>query len=79
MAWIRSQNGKMLLDASMLYVGEPFKGGCELSACIGSDWNKDARLMGRFPTQNQAMEELDRIIDWLRGEEGGVYQITITE
>jgi hypothetical protein len=79
MAWIRSQNGKILLNASMIYVGEPRKSGCELSACIGSDWDKPARLVGRFPTQDQAMDELDRINDWLRGEERGVYQITITE
>jgi hypothetical protein len=79
MAWIRSQNGKILLNASMIYVGEPFKSGCELSACIGSDWDKPARLVGRFSTQKQAMEELDRIIDWIRSGEEGVYQITIIE
>lgn len=78
MAWIRSQNGQIMLDASMLYVGEPFKGGCELSACIGSDW-EDARLMGKFTTQNQAMEELDRINAWISSGEVGVYQITISE
>ena len=79
MAWIRSQNGKILLNASMLHVGEPRKSGCELYACIGSDWDKPARLVGRFPTQDQAMEELDRITDWIENGEGTVCQITIIE
>jgi hypothetical protein len=78
-AWISSQNGKILLDASMVYVGEPFKGRCELSACIGSNWDKDARIMGKFPTENRAMEELDSITEWIRSGAEGVFQIDILE
>jgi hypothetical protein len=79
MAWIRSQNGKILFNASMIYVGEPRKGGCELFACIGSDWDKPARLVGRFPTQDEAMEELEGINNWIRSGAEGVYQIDILE
>jgi hypothetical protein len=79
MAWIRSQNGKILLDASMIYVGEARKSGCELSACIGSDWDKPARVVGTFPTKDQAMEELEGISNWIRSGAGGVFEVDILE
>lgn len=72
MAWIRSQNGDILLDASMFWVNSYG----ELSACIGSDWNK-GRSMGKFPTEEQAIEELNRIQEWIkeRGSSDASYQI----
>jgi hypothetical protein len=72
MAWIMSQNGAILLDASMLWVNDYG----QLSACIGSDWDK-GRNMGNFPTEEQAMAELNKIITWIKESiPGGVYQIT---
>lgn len=83
MAWIRSQNGKILIDASMIYVGEPHAGKCELSACIGSDWDRPSRVMGAFPTQRQVVEELNKIQIWIKESipagiwtRTDVYQIT---
>jgi hypothetical protein len=78
-AWIRSQNGKLLLDANMFYVGESFKGGCELFVYIGSLWDRDTRIIGNFTTHNEAMEELDSIHEWIRSGAEGVYQVDILE
>lgn len=77
MAWIRSQNGKILIDANMLHVGELHNGKCELSACIGSDWDRPSRVMGAFPTQERAVEELNNIQTWIKETvPDKAYQIT---
>lgn len=72
MVRIRSQDGKIFIDTDMLYVYNEM-----LWACIGSDWDRGARLVGVFPTQERAIAELNkiqRLVD--EGQPNPIYQVT---
>ena len=56
MVRVRSQDGRIFIDADMLYVIDG-----KLNACTGSDWNNGGRIVGIFPTKERAMAELDAI------------------
>ena len=79
MAWIRSQNGELLIKASSIF--------CDnlrydkhnapvflLKAC--GDWDDAGANIGCFPTKEAALAELDCIERWIGTGTVDVYQVT---
>ena len=72
MVRIRSQNGKIFIDADMLYVIDG-----NLKACVGSDWDSGGRSVGTFPTEQRAIVELDKIQKLIHEKAPNpIYQVT---
>ena len=55
--WVRSQNEKALTDAVSIWI-EPGKDFTLLKCSIGEN---DSETIGKFATEEAALEELDRI------------------
>ena len=66
MAWIRSQNQEMLLNAEFIY----YSNRLSKHRIVG-----DAVIIGTFPTKEAALAELDCIERWISTATADVYQV----
>ena len=75
MVWIRSQGKQKLIHVKEFWLAETV-----LYATGHGGSEDDGMIIGSFPTQEAALEELDRIQDWISLQNAvGVYQVSQAE
>ena len=77
MAWIRSQDKNYLMDGKEIFVFKTKDEHHDVRA-IATDWAENfGVVLGTFSTIERALDELNRIHDWITLQNAqGVYQVS---
>lgn len=76
MAWIRSQDKKSIINSYSFRLQEcHHMDTCQLLADLALSPTQEYSVTGTFPSKVAAMNELDRIHQWIREGGEGVFQV----
>ena len=78
MAWVRSQDKKSVQHSHRIRLQEVFQmPDCQLLADLTLSPTQEYTVIGTFSTKKRALEELNRIYDWIALQNArGVYQVS---